>query len=363
MQNDDKKGTGQAKTAPGKRFRLVRYFSIASAVAILVVTLGLTWLYGWQARDALVAQGEQKNAAQLRLILNHLTDVDRATLLDLVNRSAAPAADDPAVARMSALIRRSVSGTSLIKFKLYSRAGLTVHSTEAKQIGEDRATYPGFVAALGGRANSALSHRETFVAIGETLRDVDVIGSYLPVPDDKGRIIGVVEVYDNVSPLAAAIRAARWEVMLATAALLSLLYFALLVVVDRADRILRDNERALQAEVEQRVRTADELKRSLQATEAAQRATEQAYASALTARREAEAANNAKSEFLQTMSESLRMPVNRSIGLLDVLTVGLPTENQRSQVAAVRAQSIALLDLLSENVARAGAGAQPLAPQ
>ncbi len=356
-------GAQQVRQEPARRFRLVRYFSIASAVAILVVTLGLTWLYGWKAQDALLAHGEQKNAAQLRLILNHLTDVDRLTLLDLTGRSVAPTADDPAVTRMSALTVRSVAGTSIIKFKLYSRAGLTVFSTEAKQIGEDRATYPGFVTALGGRAASSMSHRDAFVAIGGTLRDVDVIGSYLPVPDDKGRIIGAVEVYDNVTPLATAIRAARWQVMGATAAMLSLLYFALLFIVDHADSILRDNERALQVEVEQRVKTADELKRSLQATEAAQRATEQAYASALMARREAETANNAKSEFLQTMSESLRMPVNRSIGLLDVLTAGLPTESQRSQVAAVRAQSIALLDLLSENVARASAGAQPLAPQ
>lgn len=362
MQND-KRVADEVGQAPARQFRLVRYFSIASAVAILAVTLGLTWLYAWKAQDALLAQGEQKNAAQLRLILNHLTDVDRSTLLDLVSRSAAPAADDPVLTRMSRLTVRSVAGTSLVKFKLYSRAGLTVFSTEAKQIGEDRASYPGFVAALGGQANSAMSHRDSFVAIGGTLRDVDVIGSYLPVPDDKGRIIGVVEVYDNVTPLAGAIRDARWQVMGATAGMLSLLYFVLLIIVDHADRVLRDKERALQGEVEQRVKTADELKRSLQATEAAQRATEQAYASALTARREAEAANNAKSEFLQTMSESLRMPVNRSIGLLDVLTVGLPSEGQRNQVAAVRAQAIALLDLLSENVARAAAGAQPVAPR
>jgi hypothetical protein len=353
----------QGGAQPARRFRLVRYFSIASAVAILLVTLALTWLYGWKAQDALLAQGEQKNAAQLKLILNHLTDVDRSTLLDLAGRTAAPAAVDAAVARMSTLTARSVAGTSIIKFKLYAKTGMTVFSTEARQIGEDRATYPGFVMALGGRASSSMSHRDSFVAIGGNLRDVDVIGSYLPVTDDKGRIIGVVEVYDNVTPLASAIRATRWQVMGATAAMLSLLYFVLLLVVDRADRILRDNERALQVEVEQRVKTADELKRSLQATEAAQRATEQAYASALTARREAEAANNAKSEFLQTMSESLRTPVNRSIGLLDVLTAGLPSENQRSQVAAVRAQAISLLDLLSENVARAGAGAQPAAPR
>lgn len=360
MQSNER-GAGQSKAVPAKRFRLVRYFSMASAVAILAVTLGLTWMYGSKAQDALVAQGEQKNAAQLRLILNHLTDVDRGTVLDLVGRSAAPAADDPVIARMTTLLKGSVAGTSIVKFKLYNRTGLTMYSTEAKQIGEDRATYPGFVAALGGRATSALSHRESFVAIGDTLRDVDVVGSYLPVPDDKGRIIGVVEVYDNVTPLAAAIRATRWQMMAATAGLLSLLYLALLLIVDRADRFLRNSERALEAEVEQRVKTADELKRSLQATEAAQRATEQAYASALSARREAEAANNAKSEFLQAMSESLRTPVNRSIGLLDVLTAGLPSEAQRSQVAAVRAQSIALLDLLSENVARADAGAQPAA--
>jgi signal transduction histidine kinase len=338
------------------RFRLVRYFSLASAAAIVVVAVALTGWYGWKAEQSLLTQGEKKNAAQVRLILNHLADVERATLLQLVLLKEAPRLEDPLTRRMLELVPRSVAGTSIVKLKLYNRAGLTVFSTELKQIGEDKAGYPGFVAALNGAAASQLSQRERFEGITGTLRQVDLIGSYLPIPDEQGRVVGVVEIYDNVTQLADAIRDARWHVMALSALLLTALYVVLLVVVGRADRILRDKARVLQQEIDKRVKMSEELRRALQSAEAAQRATEQAFASVHAARREAEAANNAKTEFLQTMSESLRTPVNRAIGLIDVLHAGLDRDAQRMQLSAVREYTLGLLDVLSDSLRRLGSG-------
>lgn len=342
-------------------FRLVRYFSWASGLVIVAVAIGLTWFYAFRAEQALLQQGEQKNAAQLKLLLNHLADVDRATLLGLLGRGDAPSRDDPNVRRMLDLSGRSVAGTSIVKLKLYNLQGLTVFSSELKQIGEDKATYPGFVAARGGIAASQLSQRESFESIGGTLRQVDVIGSYLPVRGDNGRVIGVAEVYDNVTPLAAAIRATRWEVMGLSALLLSGLYLALLVIIGRADGILRDRARAIEVEIDKRSRIAEELRRSVQATEAARRETERAYAAALSARREAEAATNAKAELLQVFGESLRTPVNRAIGLMDVLQAGLATDAQREQLTTARAQLTELLQMLTLKLGNPAAAAPPSA--
>ncbi|MCX8115626.1 MAG: hypothetical protein N3D71_11235 [Burkholderiaceae bacterium] len=261
----------QAARSASDRFRLVRYFSWASGLAIVAVAIGLTLFYGSRAEQALLQQGEQKNAAQLRLLLNHLADVDRVTLLALLGRRDAPPRDDASVRRMLELSARSVAGTSIVKLNLYNLQGLTVFSTELKQIGEDKATYPGFIVARGGGAASQLSQRETFASIGGPLRQVDVIGSSLPVRDDGGRVVGVAEIYDNVTPLAAAIRATRWHVMGLSALLLSGLYLALLAIVGHADRILRERARAVEIEIDKRAKISEELRRSVQATETAQR--------------------------------------------------------------------------------------------
>jgi hypothetical protein len=346
-----------AAVRPPAAFRLLRYYSTASLLALVVVAAVLTLFFAWRAESALLQQGEQKNAAQVRLILNHLADVERATVASLLASTTAPAATDELVRRMLDLSARSVGGTSIVKLKLFNMRGLTVFSTELKQIGEDKADYPGFVVARGGQPASQLSHRETFEAYNGTLRQVDVIGSYLPVQDQTGKVIGVVEIYDNVSQLAAAIRETRWQILGLSAGLLLALYLALLAIVGRADRILRDKAQALEHEVAQRSRIADELQQALKSTESAQRATERAYASAVTARREAEAAAVAKSEFLQMTNEALRTPINEAIGLLDVLQTSIQAPLPRGQLADLRGQLLGLLDRLSEAISQAGKAA------
>ena len=341
----------RAAAAPAT-FRLLRYFSTASLLALVVVAAVMTLFFAWRAELGLLQQGEQKNAAQVRLILNHLADVERGTVTTLLGAATAPAHSDATVKAMLDIYARSVAGTSIVKLKLFNMRGLTVFSTELRQIGEDKADYPGFVTARAGKPASQLSHRESFESHGGTLRQVDVIGSYLPVHDPSGKIIGVVEIYDNVSQLANAIRETRWQIMGLAAALMLALYLALLAIVGRADRILRDKAQALEREVQQRSRITEELQEALKSAETAQRATERAYASALAARREAEAASVAKSEFLQTTNEALRTPINASIGMIDVLKTGAPTA-QLGQLNVVRDQLLALLDRLGEAVSQA----------
>jgi signal transduction histidine kinase len=331
-----------------KSIRLVKRFSLASLVAVLIVAFVLASFYAWKARSALVEQGEFKNSTQVRLILNQLDASERAVLDELFALKQKPAADAPVVQRMLQTFARSVSGTSIVKLKLYNARGLTVFSSEVRQIGEDKASYPGFVAALHGTATSQLSERESFESFFGTLGEVAVIGSYLPVRDKGGVVIGVIEVYDDVTQLFAAIKAAQWEVFGLSAVLMSALYIALLIIVRRADSIVTLNEQALEREIAQRARIASEANRAQQATEKAQRETEKAYASAMAARRLAEEASQAKTEFLGRLSEEMRTPLNGVIGTTDVLLTGDLSAPQRENLVHVRAGAASLLRLLDD---------------
>ena len=80
-------------------------------------------------------------------------------------------------------------------------------------------------------------------------------------------------------------------------------------------------------------------------------ARERALAEEQAARREAEAASQAKSEFLAVMSHELRTPLNAVIGYADLLDLGLSgplTDAQRQQVHRIRASGQHLLGLVTE---------------
>jgi signal transduction histidine kinase/ActR/RegA family two-component response regulator len=301
---------------------------------VVAVAFTLATFYAASAERALLEQGELKNANQLRLILNHWSDAERATAHELLAAPGAPKPDAAIVAALRESFLRSVVGTTVLKLKLYNTRGITVFSSDPGQIGEDKSTYHGVVVALGGNPSSQLMHRERFDAFEGSRADVWVIGSYLPLRDAGGKVFGAVELYDDVTPLAATIARTRWLVMGLTGVLMLGLYLALLLIVRRADQILSEKHLLEQRMVEQTKHSAGELRQALDAAEKA--------------RREAETANRAKSAFLAAMSHELRTPMHGVIGMTDVLLQDNLTDKQRRQLQVVRNSASSLLRLLSD---------------
>jgi PAS domain S-box-containing protein len=101
--------------------------------------------------------------------------------------------------------------------------------------------------------------------------------------------------------------------------------------------------------------------RDIGSRKAAESERERLLADAQVARREAEAANRAKSEFLAVMSHELRTPLNAIGGYAELLELGIRgpvTEQQRDDLARIQASQRHLLGLVNDvlNYARIEAG-------
>ena len=233
-------------------FKLTRFFSVTSLIGIAVVTACLFWTYRSLTERHLIDHEGRANADLTRAFANTVWARYRGFVIDSVGRSREALSADPAVAQLRVDVLTQMNGLQIAKIKIYNVDGLTVFSTDAKQIGEDKSANEGFREARAGGVTSQITYRETFDAFEGVLNKRNLIASYVPIratPD--AAVEGVFEVYSDVTQLLHTQWRAQWQVAGIVLALLSTLYLFLLLVVRKADRIIARQEQERAAKEEQ----------------------------------------------------------------------------------------------------------------
>lgn len=232
---------------PKPRFRLARHFASISLLGVLAVTCALVWTLGRMTEQRLVEHEGRANAELTRLFANTTWDRYRGFVLGSASRTPQELLQDPAQAQLRAEVLARMGGLHIAKVKVYNLAGITVFSTDPRQVGEDKGQNDGFRSARDGHPVSQITHRERFDAFEGMVNNRDLIASYIPVrAGGQGPVEGVFEVYSDVTELLAQQRRAQWDVAMLTLGLAALLYLFLAVVVRRADGIIaaQETERA-----------------------------------------------------------------------------------------------------------------------
>ncbi len=228
-------------------FNLTRYYSIASLVCIIIAAAILGMFYRHQSLASLLNVAEDRNAAITRVFGNALWP----HFLPLLKQGSAGRSIDPSGPEIANLRRQVVAlmkDTSAVKVKVYNMNGLTVFSTEAKQIGESKHANAGFLAAAQGRVASELTHRNKFSAFDGEIESRDLLSSYIPfIPENGNQIEGVFEVYTDITPYLNELKRTQWFLILVVAGVSALLYSLLYLVVRRAKLIISDQEARLKS--------------------------------------------------------------------------------------------------------------------
>jgi diguanylate cyclase (GGDEF)-like protein len=222
-------------------FRLLRYFTVISLASIVVTSL---LLGGWVRQisvDNLIQSEERNNIVLTQVLANSVRPqfhqfIYNSSLLSIEDIRAHP--------KLKALDR--------IIIKIYNLDGLTIYSSDFKQIGESKKTHASFQKAISGEVVSKLSFRDKIYAQNELIQNINVISSYVPIRTALNNDIeGVFEVYKDVTPIIAEIDVIQTKIIAGVVGTLFTLFIVLYILVRHADKIIMQQSHAQQKITEQ----------------------------------------------------------------------------------------------------------------
>ncbi len=223
------------------------------------------------------------------------------------------------LAEIDALVRRFNSFTDVVKVKIYDVKGLTIYSTDARQIGEDKSNNEGFMSAARGSTASELIFRGTFAAFDGDIYDRNLVASYVPIRAGQ-RVEAVAEIYADRTSAIALTEAELRQLLLWLAPNLLALLAVLVLLGTRLIAVQRNNESDL-------YRLADESAQ---------------------ARAIAEKASQVKSQFLANMSHEIRTPMNGILGMSELLLGGKLPPAEQDLAKHLLASAESLLTIIND---------------
>lgn len=182
-------------------------FSLVAGI-LAVIVLGVVVHYvasralSESLERAVVTASETANEDLTQLFINDVYDALEPTIRLSSNISQQnDALRQEEYERINKRIREFMVGTDFLKIKLYNLKGITLYSSDPRQLGADYSTNLGFVSALRGVPFSVSELRSEFNGYSGVVYDRDVVSSYVPIrrsmdgANSAGRIVGVAEIY------------------------------------------------------------------------------------------------------------------------------------------------------------------------
>jgi signal transduction histidine kinase len=327
-------------------FRLLRYFSITSALALSAVVALLVVLYRENAIGDLHEAAEFQNLILARGLINSLWPPYAEFVRSAKDVDATSLRRSQQLDEIRSRVAELTAGMPVLKVKIYDAAGLTVFSTDETQIGVNYSGSDGFrdLHRTGGPV-SEFSRRPNISAFSGEMFHRDIVETYVPVRNGENGIVGVFEIYSDITALVQRIDRTAQRLGAGLIVSFALLYTVLFSIVRHADRILerqyldlvgsqeaiREQNASLEREILARRKTESELRlardelevrvkertadlaasnKRLQDENNERRAAESAL---LQAKAETERAYATKSNFLALASHDLRQPIQALI--------------------------------------------------
>ena len=221
-------------------FRLLRYFSIASLVSMVLAAIVLGILHQVFEKNHLVRFVEKQNIALAQAFSNKVWPKFRKFANAAKQLDADALRRQPEIAKLTQSVRIAVRNTPTVRVTIYQLDGRTLFSTDYAQIGAENGTLAGFLSARQGHELSEISNYDKFSTFNGEFLNRNVLTSFVPLRASAAAPIeGVMAIYTDVTALEASDENEELLVTVSVITVLAALYATLFLIVRRADRIIR----------------------------------------------------------------------------------------------------------------------------
>lgn len=308
-------------------FRLTKYLFIVGLPLAVIIILLLTWMFRLVAFHDVQKVSEKSNVILTRAMANVLWPQIHGLVASLneekkLQQSTVEPHSEMAVDMIGVMLEEPLSelvtGTNVVKVKLFGLDGLTLFSSEAGQAGDvNPENYKGIANARAGEFTAYVRHYEQFPSMdGSVLRDRYVLSSYMPLRNTTSREIeAVIEIYTDITNVYDQIHLSQYKFAMVLSSVFALVGFVLFIIVRYLERMVQNN-------IELAV-----------------------------ARDSEKDANKAKSRFLANMSHELRTPLNAIIGYSELLAEDCHSDGNQAaanDLSKIRTAARHLLNLINE---------------
>ena len=220
-------------------FQLLRYFSIASFISMVVAAIFLGVVHRIFEADHLTKFGESHNIALTRTFANvfwpnYRDFAQKAGALDTAELKR-----HPDYVSLDHVVHGAMRDTTTVKVKIIDLNGRIIYSSESIEVGADYSADPGFITARQGLVFTESGHVDNLNAIDGKLANRDVLSSYVALrAGDDEPIEGILEIYTDITDALADDLHQQHLVTVSVVGVLIALYGILFFIVRHADRVI-----------------------------------------------------------------------------------------------------------------------------
>ncbi len=298
-------------------FRLLRYFSIASFVALALATAVIVLLTRGMAVRQLIERAETSNVVLTQAFGNSMGPRFALYLREVSGLDAEALRARPETEEIRHTFEVMTHDLAVLQVRIHSLAGITVFSTQEREIGGDASQNPGFLTAVRDVVPvSSLVRRRPEGGSSAGGDERVIVETFVPLHVLLGHhgdeeVEAVFQIDSDVTGWVAEIDQAETGLFLRLLVIFGVLYGVLFLIIRRADSILK--------------RQYDDLLSVQQ--------------DLICQKDQAQQAERAKSEFLANMSHEIRTPMTAILGFMDLLA----SEDRSEQAVRKRLQAIEII--------------------